>query len=111
MSPTTTTNKCGPLPYSSGQRLQYVCLLGRWEPVCRVQNIYTTTELLVLAGCTAQVLYKPRAVKMQKEAALEGGPGGRNYNPEALEASKLRSLKLDGTRVALRADFCLMALR
>jgi len=71
-----------------------------------VQYIYTTTELLVLAGCTAQVLYKPRAVKMQKEAALEGGPGGRNYNPEALEASKLRSLKLDGTRVALRADFC-----
>jgi hypothetical protein len=48
---------------------------------------------------------------MQKEAALEGGPGSRNYNPEALEASKLRSLKLDGTRVTLRADFCLMALR
>ncbi len=57
------------------------------------------------------MLYKQRAVRMQKEAALEGGPGGRNYNPEALEASKLRALKLDGTRVALRADFCLMALR
>lgn len=58
----------------------------------------------------AQVLYKPRAKRMQKEVELERGPESRNYNPEALEASRLRALKLDSSRVALRADFCLMAV-
>lgn len=45
------------------------------------------------------------------EVDLEGGQGSCNYNPEALDASKLRALKLEGLRVDMRADFALATIK
>ncbi|KAK9834335.1 hypothetical protein WJX81_008044 [Elliptochloris bilobata] len=57
------------------------------------------------------IQYKAKAKRLQKEVDLESGPGSRNYNTQAVDASKLRRLKLEGSRVETRADFALMTIK
>lgn len=58
-----------------------------------------------------QIQYKAKAKRLQKEVDLEAGPSSRNYNLNAPDASKLRRLKLEGSRVDMRSDLALMTIK
>ena len=77
----------------------------------RRQSCSVLVAPLLTGTATLQIQYKAKAKRLQKEVDLEAGPGSRNYNPNAPDASKLRRLKLEGSRVDMRSDLALMTIK
>ena len=72
---------------------------------------WVVSVALLNGTATLQIQYKAKAKRLQKEVDLEAGPGSRNYNPNTPDVSKLRRLKLDGSRVHMPSDLALMTIK
>ena len=88
--------------------LLLLVMLWLWA---RCESCCESVAALLHGTATLQIQYKAKAKRLQKEVDLEAGPGSRNYNPNAPDASKLRRLKLDGSRVDMRSDLALMTIK